>query len=217
VVSSCTVGLCEESEWQTKVSEVAQYPVIKIKTDHSGSLNFLRYVRERTEALLRVDANCSWAGLDIGAITASLRELGVEFVEQPLPPEENYRMHELLVRSHLPLIADESCRIPWDVPFLRNGFSGINIKLVKCGGLTPALEMVGTARGLGMKVMAGCMLESNLGIAAGTVLAQQADFADLDGSWLLQDTLFDGVSFEAGRLTLSGEPGFGVWPKEELF
>ena len=95
-------------------------------------------------------------------------------------------------------------------------FSGFNIKLVKCGGLTPALAMLRKGQSLGLKTMTGCMLESSLLIAAGAVVAQQTDFADLDGAWLLDDDLFQGLPMQNGTLTPSPQPGFGVEPRGSL-
>ena len=178
--------------------------------DKRGDLDFVRYIRSRTDAVIRVDANCSWGKLDVMALTQKLSEIGVEFVEQPLPPDQNDKMAAILKKSVLPILADESSIVPSDVKALKGKFSGINIKLVKCGGLTPGLEMLKTAKASGLSVMVGCMLESNLLISAGAVLGQMADYIDLDGSWLLKDALFDGVNFQSGIITLSDEKGLGV-------
>ena len=212
LTSSCTLGICDPADWEKRVGELAGYPVIKIKMDERGDLDFPRYIRSRTDAVIRVDANCSWGKLDISEMSHILHGLKVEFIEQPLSPDNNHAMPGILKGSILPIIADESCTIPPDVKPLQGKFSGINIKLVKCGGLTPGVDMLKTAKELGLKVMVGCMLESNLLISAGAALGQQADYIDLDGSWLLQDRVFDGVTFQSGILALSDEPGLGVRP-----
>ncbi len=210
--SSCTLGICDPADWEERVYKLIEYPVIKIKMDDRGDLNFPRFIRSKTDAVIRVDANCSWGKLDILDMSHKLDELGVEFIEQPLPPEENHKMADILKGSVLPIIADESSVLSQDVEPLKGKFSGINIKLVKCGGLTPGIEMLKAAKNLGLKVMVGCMLESNLLISAGAVLGQHADFIDLDGSWLLMDKVFDGVTFQSGILTLSDTKGLGVSP-----
>jgi L-alanine-DL-glutamate epimerase-like enolase superfamily enzyme len=137
----------------------------------------------------------------------------VEFIEQPLLPSEDARMEAILRASRLPIFADESCAGPDDVAGLKGRFSGFNIKLVKCGGITPALAMLREGKRLGLKVMVGCMLESSLLIAAGAVVAQEADYADLDGSWLLRDDPFEGLKIIQGRIEPNSAPGLGVNPK----
>jgi L-alanine-DL-glutamate epimerase-like enolase superfamily enzyme len=124
-------------------------------------------------------------------------------------------MEALLRASALPIMADESCARPEDVERLPGRFSGFNIKLVKCGGLTPALAMLRRGRELGLKVMIGCMLESSLLIAAGCVAAQEADYADLDGSWLLKDDPCRGLAIADGHIVPAAVPGLGaepIWP-----
>ncbi len=210
--SSYTLSICSLSEIKEMISNLKKYPIIKVKMDSRGDLDFLKYVHSSTQARIRVDANCSWEKLDISFMIEELKKLEIEFIEQPLPPEQDYRMEEILKHSTLPIIADESCTIPSSVQSLRDKFNGINIKLVKCGGLTPGIEMLYTAKKLGLQIMVGCMLESNLLISAEAVLGQQADYIDLDGSFLLKDRVFDGVEFESGILTLSGKEGLGVNP-----
>ena len=113
----------------------------------------------------------------------------------------------------LPIVADESSVRPSDVPPLAGCVDGINIKLCKCGGIRQALEMIHLARGLGLKVMLGCMVESSLGIAAAAQLTPLVDWVDLDGHLLLADDPFVGIGGQGGRLTLSDRPGLGVAPR----
>jgi L-alanine-DL-glutamate epimerase-like enolase superfamily enzyme len=160
-----------------------------------------------------VDANCAWGSLDVPALSERLAALGVEFIEQPLPREDDHRMPALLKASRLPIFADESCALPEEVEALAGRFSGFNIKLVKCGGITPALEMLATARRLGLRTMVGCMLESSLLISAGLIVAQGSDYADLDGSWLLGDDPFEGLAIRDGRLQPPSGAGLGVRPR----
>ncbi len=208
VTTFCTIGLSSAEELPAKVEELRGFPQIKIKSDSSASLDAVRSVRERTAALIAVDANCAWNAADLAPLSRELAALDTTFIEQPLQPAEDHCLAS--AGSCLPLFADESCVTEDDVPRIAAHFDGFNIKLVKCGGLTPALRMVRRGRELGRKLMVGCMLESSIGIAAGAVLAQATDFADLDGAWLLADDPFDGWHFSAGTLTPPSTPGLGV-------
>lgn len=212
IPTSATLGICPPEEWPGRIDEVAGFPAVKVKMGAEVDLALLQAIRNRTDAALRIDANGAWSELDIPGECGRLAEMGVEFLEQPLPPSEDTRMESVLREANLPILADESCRGPEDVERLPGRFSGFNIKLVKCGGLTPALEMIRLGRKLDLKIMVGCMLESSLLISAGAVAAQEADYADLDGSWLLADDPFRGLRITGGHLQPSSLPGFGVQP-----
>jgi len=212
VETFCTVGLSGESELALKAVELRGFPLIKMKSDSLADLAPLALVRKRTGAALAVDANCAWERVDMAAISRELAQLGVLFIEQPLSPASDERMPEMLAASVLPILADESCVTLEDVEWMPGRFSGFNIKLVKCGGLTPALAMARRGRELGLRTMVGCMLESSLLIAAGAVVAQETDYADLDGAWLLKDDPFAGLPLRQGLLMPGSGPGFGVEP-----
>ncbi|MEI8235191.1 MAG: dipeptide epimerase [Verrucomicrobiota bacterium] len=209
----CTVGISDADELARKAAELRGFPWVKIKSDARADLAPAAFVREQTGAALAVDANCAWEGANLTALSRALAALGGLFIEQPLPPAGDDRMPELLAASVLPILADESCVTMEDVERLPGRFSGFNVKLVKCGGLTPALAMVRRGRALGLRTMVGCMLESSLLIAAGMVAAQGSDYADLDGAWLLRDDPFEGTTFARGVLTPGPGPGFGVEPR----
>lgn len=213
IPTSATLGLCPPAEWQARILEIAQFPSVKVKMDARADLGILTAIRERTAAVIRVDANCAWSALDIGPLSEKLAALGVEFIEQPLPTSEDGRMESLSRESCLPILADESCAGLQDIDGLVGRFSGFNIKLVKCGGITPALAMLRKGQDLGLKTMVGCMLETSLLISAGLIVAQEADYADLDGSWLLQDDPFEGLAYINGRIRTDLAPGLGVLPK----
>jgi len=203
----CTIGLSDAEELEVKLAELDSFPRIKIKSDAAADLQPIRSVRERHNALLAVDANCAWGGHDLSTLSGELRRLGVTFIEQPQPP-----MHTLPARNgcELPVIADESCVTEADIERVAGRFDGFNIKLVKCGGLTPALRMARRGRALGLTTMVGCMIESSLLIAAGAVVAQGTDYADLDGAWLLGADPFRGWTFAQGILTPPSRPGLGA-------
>jgi L-alanine-DL-glutamate epimerase-like enolase superfamily enzyme len=211
VASFATIGISGPEELERKIGELAGFPRVKVKADQTGDLSTAARVRgAMPEARIAVDANCAWGDIDFDRVGAELRGIGIEFVEQPLPPARDAEMAGLCARLPVPVMADESCVTAEDVERVSGHFAGFNIKLVKCGGLTPALRMARRGRELGLRTMVGCMLESSLLIAAGAVAAQITDYADLDGAWLLADDPAEGWVFERGMLYPGEGTGFGV-------
>lgn len=210
VLTSATLGICPREEWDQRISDLKEFKTIKVKMDSTPNLDLLKAIRKQSSATIRVDANGAWSALDIPKLSGQMADLGVEFIEQPLPPSEDERMTRILLESKLPILADESCVGLEHIPNLVGRFSGFNIKLVKCGGITPAMNMIKLGRQLGLKTMVGCMLESSLLISAGTVVAQGADFADLDGSWLIQNDPFDGLEYKGGKIKATHGSGLGI-------
>ena len=213
----CTVGISDAEELARKAAELRGFPLVKIKSDVLADMGVAAFIRKQTGAALAVDANCAWEAADLATVSRALARLGGLFIEQPLSPALDEQMPERLAASVLPILADESCVSLADVERMPGRFSGFNVKLVKCGGLTPALAMVRLGRALGLQTMVGCMLESSLLIAAGMVAAQESDYADLDGAWLLRDDPFEGTAFAHGVLTPWPGPGFGVEPRAGAF
>ena len=201
-LTSFTIGIDSIEKMVEKLREARQYPILKVKLGTPQDIEIIRELRKETEAVFRVDANCGWTAGETIEKSAELKALGVEFIEQPLPPEELDAMEEVCRRSALPVIADENSIIPEDVPRLAGRFHGINIKLVKCGGILPALRMVHLARTLGLQVMFGCMIETSILISAAAQLGPLADYLDLDGNVLIEDDPYAGVENENGRLLL---------------
>ncbi|MEL6918122.1 MAG: enolase C-terminal domain-like protein, partial [Bacteroidota bacterium] len=162
-------------------------------------------------AIFRVDANCAWSPEETILNATALKDLGVEFLEQPLNAD-NWRGMELVMHhTVLPIIADESCITEKDVEKCASHFSGINIKLTKCGGLTPALRMIKKGKELGLKIMVGCMTESTVGISAIGQLLPQLDYVDMDGAMLLKEDIADGVRLVAqGKVQFPKIPGSGI-------
>lgn len=208
--TSFTIGLDTPEIVATKVREAAGFAVLKVKLGGADDRAVLEAVRDCTRQPLRVDANEGWT-LD-GALERLewLARLGVEFVEQPLPAHQLEDTRALRRRSPLPFVADESVHTAADIPGLVGAFDGINIKLMKCGGLGEALRMIAVARAHGLKVMLGCMIESSLGIAAAAQLLALVDYADLDGHLLVANDPFEGLRFESGCVLPSDQPGLGV-------
>jgi L-alanine-DL-glutamate epimerase-like enolase superfamily enzyme len=167
-------------------------------------------LRRETDATFRVDANAAWTVEEALQKIPRLAALGVEFVEQPLARDDWAGMKILYKESALPLIADESCVREEDVEACHQHFHGINIKLTKCSGLTPARRMIEKAKSLGMKVMVGSMNESSIGSAAIAHLLPDLDYVDMDGPLLLKEDLATGLVISAGKVTIPRGPGLGV-------
>ncbi len=214
VTSFATIGLATNEELDEKIAELEGFPRVKIKSDANADLEPARRVKEELRAAIAIDANGAWNMSTLPALARDFSRLGAEFIEQPLPDTHD---RELVRGSYpVPIIADESCVLEEDVDRLSLNFDGINVKLVKCGGLTPALRMVQRASKLGLRTMVGCMLESSILIAAGCVAAQHADYADLDGAWLIADDPCTGWQFERGVLRPPRALGLGAEPRQEL-
>jgi L-alanine-DL-glutamate epimerase-like enolase superfamily enzyme len=209
VESFATIGISGPEELEQKIRELAGFPRIKVKSDSSGDLSTVARVRAAMpEARIAIDANCAWGDVDFAKLMPELAAFGIEFIEQPFPPAEGEKITHRF--AGVPVMADESCVVAEDVARIPGRFAGFNIKLVKCGGLTPALRMARRGRELGLRTMVGCMLESSLLIAAGAVAAQLTDYADLDGAWLLADDPVQGWRFDRGILYPPGDSGFGT-------
>src|SRR5688572_18865908 len=178
--------------------EMPGWPIYKIKLGTKYDLDIVRELRKHTDAAFRVDANCGWTADEAIANSHELATLGVEFIEQPLPANEWDAMKRVHCESELPIIADESCIAESDVERCVGHFHGVNVKLVKCGGLTPARRMAVRARELGMKAMVGCMTESTVGISAIAQLLPLLDYVDMDGAALLAEDIASGVKVERG-------------------
>ena len=211
VDSSYTIGLGPIDEMVAKVQQYAGWSCYKIKLGTENDIEIVRTLREHTDAAFRVDANCAWTALEAIEKSRTLESLGVEFIEQPLPADASRDDQQLVFdRSALPIIADENCLVESDVAACRGLFDGVNVKLSKCGGLTPGLRMLKQARELGLKTMLGCMVESSIGISAAAHLLPLLDYADLDGAVLLADEPCSGVTIERGRVHFADGPGSGA-------
>ena len=210
VNSSYTIGIAGVDKMVAKLAEMPGWPVYKIKLGTAHNVEIIQALREHTEAVFRVDANCGWAPGEAATLSAEMARHGVEFIEQPLPPEAREAQAQLFRDSALPIIADENCVGEADVPLCVDHFHGINIKLCKCGGLTPARRMIAAARDHGLKVMVGCMTESSVGISAAAQLTPLLDYADLDGAVLLAKDAADGVQLHQGQFVFPSEPGLGI-------
>jgi len=208
-VTDYTIGIDTIDRMVHKMNEM-RWPVYKIKLGTDQDVEIIRNLRRHTEALFRIDANAAWTSREALEKIRAFADLGVEFIEQPLATGDREGMRFLFEHSPLPLIADESCVAEKDVDACHGYFHGINIKLTKCSGITPARRMIARARALGMKVMIGSMNESTVGTAAIAQLMPFVDYADADGPLLLAEDVATGIGFERGRIVYSGAPGTGI-------
>lgn len=205
-----TIGIASIDVMLAKMKEMP-WPIYKIKLGTSDDFVIVRELRKHTDAIFRIDANCAWTAEETIFNAPLFKDLGVEFLEQPLKADDWSGMEEVMHHSVLPVIADESCIVESDVEKCALHFSGINIKLTKCGGLTPALRMIKKAKELGISVMVGCMTESTVGISAIAQLIPQLDYVDMDGALLLKSDIATGVHIEPdGKVNFPKLAGSGI-------
>jgi L-Ala-D/L-Glu epimerase len=209
-LSDYTLGIDTPEKMVEKMQEMPGWPVYKIKLGTADDLAIVRELRRHTDTTFRVDANCGWTAEQTIEFAPVLKKMNVEFIEQPLPPEDFAGARKAFENSALPLIADENCITEEDVDKCAGCFHGINIKLVKCGGLAAARRMIDRARELGMQVMAGCMTESTVGISALAQILPLLDYVDMDGAVLLAKDIATGVRLDRGKCIYPAENGTGV-------
>lgn len=205
-----TIGIDSVEKMVAKMVE-KPWPIYKVKLGTSQDIEIIKALRAKTNAVFRIDANCAWETDETISNARKLKELGVEFIEQPLAADRWEDMKKVFDTSCLPLIADESCQVPEDVAKCVGHFHGINIKLTKCGGISPALGMIKEAKALGLKVMIGCMTESSVGISAIGQLLPQLDYVDMDGALLLKKDIAKGIVIhEDASLSYPNLGGSGI-------
>jgi L-alanine-DL-glutamate epimerase-like enolase superfamily enzyme len=209
--TSYTIGIDTLDGTRERARRAREFRALKVKVGGAEDLERLRAVRAESDAPLRVDANEGWTLEGARKLLPALAELGVELVEQPFPAGDRASFEALRDLSpRPPVVIDEGCHDLGDVAAVAGYADGINIKLAKSGGIREAVRMVHAARSLGLRVMLGCMIESELGIAAAAQIASLVDWVDLDGHLLLADRPFTGLDLRDGRVLPSDEPGLGV-------
>ncbi|RYD31245.1 MAG: dipeptide epimerase [Verrucomicrobiaceae bacterium] len=208
--SDYTIGIDAIETMVAKMKEFDGWPIYKIKLGTSDDLAIVRALRRHTDAIFRIDANTSWTPEQTIAYAPELKELGVEFIEQPLLRDNWEGMRRVRAECVLPVIADESCLTEEDVERCAGCFHGINIKLTKAGGLTAGRRMIDAARKHGLQVMVGCMSESSVGISAIAQLLPLLDYVDMDGAVLIAQDIAAGVRLEKGKPIFPNENGNGV-------
>jgi len=213
--SSFTIGIDTIDVMLKKVDKAAQYPILKIKLgrDSNGDMKVMKAIREKTNKTLRVDANGGWTYEEAVKCIDFLADLNIEFVEQPLERGDIEGLKKLYKVSKLPIILDENIRVNTDIPKCAGFCHGINIKLMKCGGITEARRMIATARAFGLKIMIGCMIESSVAVTAASHLGPLVDYLDLDGHILVSNDPYVGMIFKDGKPIIPNKPGISVEPR----
>ena len=208
-LSNFTIGIDSVDNMIAKMQETP-WPIYKIKLGTKDDLKIIRSLRKHSDAIFRIDANGAWGVDETLENAIALKTLGVEFLEQPVSADDTNGIKYVYENSVLPIIADESCQVESDIESCFQHFHGVNIKLVKCGGLTPARRMIKRAKVLQMQTMVGCMTESSIGISAIAHLLPSLDYVDMDGALLLRKDIALGVTIEKGHIIYADLNGTGV-------
>lgn len=211
--TSFTIGIDSPEVMSRKAGEARAYPILKVKVGTPNDRANLEAIRAvRPDAIIRVDANEAWTPKQAIRNIEELSEYDLEFVEQPVTARDLEGLGHVRDSVSIPILADESCVVPDDVVLVAPYVDGINIKLMKCGGIYPALKMIHIARAHHLAAMMGCMIESSIAITAAAHLSPLLDYADLDGNLLVKDDPYHGVSIDSGRLVLASGAGLGIQP-----
>ena len=211
IYTSFTIGISDEKNLKQKISDASQYKFLKIKLGTENDKRIIEQVRSQVDKPLFVDVNQGWNDQYFALDMINwLAEQNVVLIEQPLPKEKIKESKWLNERSPLPIIADEAVQSLDDLDFIKDAYSGINIKLMKCGGIRQAYQMIVKSRDLNLKIMLGCMTETSCAITAASHLSPLADWVDLDGAELITNDLFSGSKIEKGRVVIPDLPGLGV-------
>lgn len=212
-VTSFTIGISDPETTIRKVAEIGDHPILKVKLGLgtvAEQVETMALIRERYRGIVRIDANEGW---DVETAVRVLRELerfDIEFCEQPIPAGDPQGLRAVRESVSIPIVTDEDSMIASDLPKLYGCVDGVNVKLAKTGGIRGALEMIHTARAMGMKVMLGCMVESAIAATAAAHLSPLVDWADIDGPFLTARDPFAGITYDRGKIVLPDAPGLGV-------
>ena len=213
-LTSFTIGLDTPEIIKQKVAEAEPYKVLKVKLGRDNDREMVEVIRSLTDKPLCVDVNQGWKDRSYALEMAGwLKEKNTIFLEQPMPKEMKDDIAWLTQKSPLPIVGDEAIQNIGDLLNNRDVYSGINIKLMKCGGLNAAMKMINVARAFGMKVMIGCMTETSCAVSAAAQLSPLVDWCDLDGNLLISNDPFDGLTIVDGKVKLPDSPGIGVIKK----
>jgi len=209
--TSFTIGIDAADVVRQKTREASEFKILKVKLGQDNDKEMIDAIRSVTDVPLCADVNQGWQDKKMALdMIFWLNERNVQFVEQPMQKDLFDDHAWLTENSPIPIIADESVQTISDIKSVYGAYHGINIKLMKCGGMRSALKMINTARALDMKVMIGCMTETSCAISAATQLSPLVDWADLDGNLLISNDIFDGVKVNDGKLVLNSRPGIGA-------
>ncbi len=211
VKTSFSIGRDKPEVVRQKVKEAAPYKILKVKITGQEDKETIRIIRSMTDKPIRVDVNEGWTDKEKAIKEIEwLASHGVEFVEQPMPVDMLAETRWLKERSPIPIVADEAVNTSEDVLKIADAYDGVNIKLMKSGGLIEAYRMTVLARLLKLDIMLGCMIETTVAIAAAVQLQALARWVDLDGNLLIKNDPYTGLTFRDGHWIMSGKPGLGV-------
>ena len=211
--TSYTIGIDSLEGTHDRARRAREFRVLKVKVGGAEDLERLAAVREESPVALRVDANEGWTLESARELLPALMELGVELIEQPFPADDLDSFRALReLRPRPPIVVDEGCHDLRDVATVAGYADAVNVKLAKAGGVREAVRMIHAARALGLGVMIGCMVESQLAVAPAAHIGSLADWVDLDGHLLLADQPYVGLEMRHGRVLPSEQPGLGVEP-----
>lgn len=208
-LTNYTIGIDTIENMVRKMEELP-WPIYKIKLGTPDDIAIVTELRKHSDSVFRVDANCAWTVEETLLNAKKLKELNVEFIEQPLKADDWKGQREVFKNTVLPIVADESCITEEDIAKCNQHFHGVNIKLMKCGGITPGRRMIAEAKKLGLKTMVGCMTESSVGISAIAHLLPELDYVDMDGALLLKEDIASGVTIKNGKTYYPERTGNGV-------
>ena len=208
--TSFTIGIDSPAQMAKKAALAKDFPILKVKLGTKHDIEIIKAIREVSNATLRVDANSAWTPKEAIKTINALAPYNIEFIEQPVSSHNLEGLKLIRDNVPVPIIADESSVTVDDIPRLVGCVDGINIKLMKCGGIRHALKMISVARVHHLSIMIGCMIESSLAITAAAHLTPLVDYVDLDGHLLIENDPYEGVKVEQGKLVLPEEAGLGV-------
>jgi L-alanine-DL-glutamate epimerase-like enolase superfamily enzyme len=215
-VTSFTIGIGDRETTLQKVAEIGEHPVMKVKLGLGSvqqEVETIELIRSKYNGTIRIDANEGWTAEQAVAVLHEMERFDIEFCEQPIKAGHPEQLRYIREHSKIPIVTDEDSLTAADLPKLYGCVDGINVKLVKTGGIRGALKMIHTARALGMKIMLGCMVESQISATAAAQISPLVDWADIDGPFLTKEDPFAGISYRNGKIVLPEGAGLGVREK----
>jgi L-alanine-DL-glutamate epimerase-like enolase superfamily enzyme len=215
-LTSFTIGIGDPETTMRKVAEIGDHPVMKVKLGLGSpreEVATIEMIRSKYNGTIRIDANEGWTAEQAVETLREMERFGIEFCEQPIKAGHPEQLRYIREHSKIPIVTDEDSLVAEDLPKLYGCVDGINVKLVKTGGIRGAIKMIHTARALGMKIMLGCMVESQISATAAAQISPLVDWADIDGPFLTKDDPFSGITYDRGKIVLPDGPGLGVREK----
>jgi len=215
-VTSFTIGIGDPETTMRKVAEIGDHPVMKVKLGLGTpreEVATIEMIRSKYTGTIRIDANEGWSAEQAVETLRELERFDIEFCEQPIEAGHPEQLRYIKERARIPIVTDEDSLTAQDLPKLMGCVDGINVKLVKTGGIRGAIKMIHTARALGMKIMLGCMVESQISATAAAQISPLVDWADIDGPFLTKDDPYSGITYDRGKIVLPDGPGLGVRQK----